>query len=401
MPKRVGFLYDKGTDKDFIRKCIKVGLQCKTKDKQGVGPVKKNPEWYADKVWRTMVTRSYRPTKPREKVIIDKSSCKIRTISTQPFNTDGIYQTIAVEILKPILIKSLHHWSCGSIKGRGGKRMLSYTKRIIQNHPKNSKYVAELDIKQFYPSIPLKRLIAAYERRIKDQKFLIFLAILITSSPISLAEALREKLTPYDIVGDKVGTNIGSVLSVWNGNFYLEPVDRLILSLDGISYEARYSDNIVITSRNKKKLHKAIKMVNTFLQNKLGLVLKENWQVFCIEPKRAASQKSKKGIRRVSVVGYRIGRNDTILRQRNFLRIARQSRRIQKKLKSHSGIPPSMARSFLSRVGLLKHSDSQYTMKNYIKPAKVKLLKQIISKDDRRKKEDNHGNYQRRNKSTD
>lgn len=375
MPKRVGFLYDRMVDKPFIEKSINKGLQQKNKDRKDVKSVRENREGYRDTAYHTLATCSYRPSAPKEKHIIDVSSNKPRTIGIQPFNTDGIYHIITVEAMMPVLMRGMHHWSCAAIKGRGGKRMFNYVRRIVQQQPRNSKYIAELDIKQFYPSIPLKRLMQAYERKIKDKKFLLHLAIIISCAQITVAEAIEQGLTPYDIVGDKVGIHIGFVTSQWSGNFYLEPVDRFILTLDGVKCEARYADNIIITGRNKKKLHRAIDAINQFLADELGLTLKENWQIY------------PPGKRLVSTVGYRIGRNCVILRQRNFLRVARQSRRIQKKIENHKRIPPSMARSFMSRIGLLKHTDCKYAQKTYIKPVSTKRLRGVISADDKQRKE--------------
>ena len=375
MPKRVGFLYDRMVDKPFIEKCIKEGVKQKNKERRDVKAVRKDPEGYRDTAHDTLATLSYRPSIPKEKHIIDVSSNKPRTIGIQPFNTDGIYHIITVKAMMPELMKGMHHWSCAAIKGRGGKRMFNFVKRIVQCERKNSKYVAELDIKQFYPSIPLKKLMQAYERKIKDRKFLLHLAIIISCAQITVGEALEQGLTPYDIVGDRVGIHIGFVTSQWSGNFYLEPLDRFISTLDGVKHEARYADNIIITSRNKKKLHRALSQINAFLTDELGLILKENWQIY--PPNK----------RMVATVGYRIGRDDVILRQRNFLRVARQSRRIQKKIIHHQRIPPSMARSFMSRIGMLKHTDCIYAVRTYVDPIGEKLLRRIISRDDKQRKE--------------
>ena len=365
MPKRVGFLYDRMVNETFIEKCIKKGLQQKNRKRKDVKSVRENPEKYRGIVYNTLATCSYKPSIPKEKHIVDVSSNKDRIIGIQPFNTDGTYHIVTVQAMMPELMKGMHHWSCAAIQGRGGKRMFNHVKKIIQCETKNSKYVAELDIKQFYPSIPLKKLIRAYERKIKDKKFLLHLAIIISCAQITVAEALDKGLSPYDIVGDKVGIHIGFVTSQWSGNFYLEPLDRFILSLDGVKHEARYADNIIITGRNKKKLHRALTAIEEFLAEELGLTLKENWQIY--RPSK----------RRVSTVGYHISRNNVILRQ---------SRRIYKKIVLHQRIPPSMARSFMSRIGMLSHSDCVYAVRIYVAPIKVSRLKKIISNDDKQRK---------------
>lgn len=373
MPKRIGFLYECLIDKEYIRECIKIGVKKKKKSRYDISVVLNNVDEYVERFYEKIKNFDYTPTVPKVKTIYDKCSQKERELSIQPFNKDGIIHQMVTEQLKPIVMRSMYHWSCGSIPDRGGKRMLYYNKRMVQRKTKNSKYVAELDIKHYYPSIPLKKVMSALERKIKDRKFLILVAIIISNYQGGLKYAIENNISPYDIVGDKVGISIGAVTSQWIGNYYLESLDRFICSLDGVYCHSRNMDNIIISARNKRKLHRALDAINEFMRDVLGVEMKGDWQIF--RPNK----------RMVSTVGYRIGRDRVIMRKRNFLRLARQSRRAKKLSRARKKIPVSMAQGLISRAGQLKHCNGRNVFEKYIKPLGVKRLKSIIREDARRR----------------
>ncbi len=388
MPKRVGFLYERMLDKQFIKLCILLGVEDKNKSRPDVRAALADIDITVDRIYDVLAKYSYTPNQPKTKRIHDNSSGKIRDIAVQPFDYDGIIQLCAVGVLIPLIMRGMHKWCCASVPDRGGRLMLSANKRIVQRHRKNSKYVAVIDIKKFYPSIPLKRLIAALERKIKDKKFLVFLAVIMTCYERGLKYALDHSLSPYDIAGDRVGLYIGFVTSQWEGNYYLEPLDRFILSLDGVKAETRYMDNIYIYASNKRKLHRALDAIRVFLDAELGLRIKEDWQIFPID------------VRPVSTVGFRIYRDHVDIKPQNFLRIKRQSGRIQKKINNHIPIPPQQAASFLGKTACLKFCDSQKVKEKYVYPIGINRLKKIISDDAKRKnKERQQHDNQGRDKS--
>lgn len=113
--------------------------------------------------------------------------------------------------------------------------------------------------KQYYPSISGRRLIWALARKIKDKRFLRAVYSIIESCGGGLA--------------------IGYYICQWLANFYLEPLDRYIMTLPGVKYMTRYMDNITLLGPNKKQLHKARKMIAAFMQRQLGLSMKANWQI--------------------------------------------------------------------------------------------------------------------------
>lgn len=378
MPKRVGFLYERLLDKDFLKSCVKETLKKKKKKRRDVSKVVKDIDGTVDRMYRIFSTYDYTPTEPKIKVIYDKCSNKERELAIQPFNHDGVILAAITEVLKPVVMRGMHFWSCSSVKGRGAKRMLAYNVRVAQKKARNSKYIAELDVKKYYPSIPLKKVIAALERKIKDQKFLLLIAVAATGYPQGLKYAMEHSLTAYDIVGDKVGLYIGMILSQWLGNFYLEELDRYILTLDGVMYESRNMDNIIIAGRNRRKMHRAVEAIRLYMKDKLGLTLKGDWQVY----KMYKGKRSRK----IATVGFRISRDCITTSKKNFLRFIRQCRRAMKKIDKGLGIPVKMAQGIISRMGQLKHcSDSFHAYEKYLFPIGIGKLKKIVSNDAKRR----------------
>lgn len=325
MPKRVGYLYDKMVDRDFIRAVIQEAAKGR-RSRKDIAPVLADLDGYVEKTYELVATESFVPSEPKIREIYDESSEKHRKIKMVPFWPDGVIQWMLVTAMKPVLMRGMHPWSCASIPGRGGKHIYKKIRGALHNDPKGTKYAAELDVAQYYPSISGKRLIWALARKIKDKRFLRTVYSIIESCGGGLA--------------------IGYYICQWLANFYLESLDQYIMTLPGVKYMTRYMDNITLLGPNKKQLHKARKLIAAFMQQRLGLSMKANWQIYPTAK------------RMVSAVGYRFSRTHVILRKRNFLRFTRQCRRVKKRLDAGKPIMFAQASGLLSRAGQLKHCNN-------------------------------------------
>ena len=352
VPKRVGYLYEAMLNKSLIRVAIQSGAKGKH-DRWDVKPVMADVDGYVDKIYDMIAADAYVPTKPDEKVIFDQCGQKNRTIQVVPFFPDGIMHQLIVLVMQPVLMRGMYHWSCASIPGRGAHHAVKKVKRIMWRDPKGAKYVCKFDIKQFYPSISHKKLIWALARKIKDKKFLKLVYDVLETCPVGLA--------------------IGYFVCQWLANFYLETLDHYITTLPGVKYMVRYMDDVVLFGPNKKQLHKARKAIEQFMREKLGLRMKENWQVFPIKA------------RMLDFVGFRFDRNHVIMRRRNFLRFARQCRRAEKKIKQGKRVSFKLAAGLLSRAGQLRHCDSHMIRTKYLDPVGIKNLKEVVRNESKRR----------------
>lgn len=346
MPKRVGYLYQRMCDKDLIRKAILEGSRGKKKRWDVVG-VMKDVEGYVDKVYELLITHSFVPTPPKRKSIFDKTCQKERTIMIVPFYPDGIMHQLCVMVMQDVLMRGMYRWSCASIPGRGNKCAAHYVKRALHSDRKGSKYAAKLDVRHFYPSIPIRRLIRKLARKIKDKAFLKLVYEIISSNPDG-------------------GLAIGYYINQWLANFYLEELDRFIVKLPGVKCYVRNMDDLILMGPNKKKLRKAVAAIQSFLRTELRIELKQNWQVFPVDS------------RGIDFIGYRFFHTHTSMRRRNFLRFARQCRQVKKLLQAGKPISFHTAAGLLSRVGQLKHCDSYKIRVKYFDDIGVKVLKAIV-----------------------
>lgn len=358
MPKRVGYLYDKMVDRDFIRSVILQAAKGR-RNRKDIARVLEDLDGYVEKTYEIVATESYVPSKPKTREIYDASSQKRRVITMVPFWPDGVIQWMLVAAMKPVLMRGMYAWSCASIPGRGGKLVHKKIRSALRNDPKGTKYAAELDIAQYYPSISGKKLIRALARKIKDKRFLRTVYSIIESCGGGLA--------------------IGYYICQWLANYYLESLDQYIMTLPGVKYMTRYMDNITLLGPNKKKLHKARKMIAAFMKQRLGVTMKHTWQVYPTSK------------RMVSAVGYRFSRTHIILRKRNFLRFTRQCRRVKKRLDACKAIPFRQAAGLLSRTGQLKHCNSHMIRVKYIDPIKIKNLKGVVRNESKRRQRSGDG----------
>lgn len=372
MPKRIGFLYNKMLDRRFIRGVILAAAKDRN-SRADVAPVLADLDGYVERAYELVATDSFVPSKPKEREIYDESSQKYRKIKMVPFWPDGVIQWMLVTAMKPVLMRGMYHWSCASIPDRGNKRVQRRIRGILRDDHKGTKYAAELDVAQYYPSISIKRLIWMLARKIKDKRFLKIVYSILESCGGGLA--------------------IGYYICQWLANYYLESLDHYIMTLPGVKYMTRHMDNITLFGPNKKLLHNARKLIAEFMQ-RLGLTMKSNWQVYRTEFTPAvakkhsmldAKQQRLRKPRMVSAVGFRFSRTHITMRKRNFLRFTRQCRRVKKRLDLGKPIAFKQAAGLLSRMGQLKHCDSQKVRVKYVDPIGVKNLKEVVRYEGKRR----------------
>ena len=128
-----------------------------------------------------------------------------------------------------------------------------------------------------------------------------------------------------------------------------------------------------IHDENKKVLHRTRQAISDYLENELGLSLKDNWQVFRF------SYGNDKG-RDLDFMGFRFFRNRTILRKTIMYKATRKARKLSRKER------PTIhdARQMLSYLGWIDCTDTYKMYRKWIKPyISFKQLKRKISQHDR------------------
>lgn len=350
--KRYSHLYEKIIDYENCRKAI-IDASKHKRSKAYVMEILNNIEFYTKDLQQRLINLDF-VSPYRNKTIEDGLSHKKRNIQIPKFYPDQCAHHAIIRILKPIITASSYHYSCANIPGRG----IDYCSKAMSKFTSSEakvRYCAKLDIKRFYPSVDNDVLKRSFEKRIKDKKALELIFAVIDTSK---------------------GLPIGNYTSPWFAEVLLQPMDNYIKHELKVPYYVRYADDIVLMSRNKKKLHNQMKRLIGFVEEELNLEIKDNYQLFRI---------FNNGIgRRIDFIGKCFGIGHATIRKRRSLKIMQQSRMIQKMQKDDREISYLTASSFLSRIAVVNKSDCLSFKQKYIYSVDVNELKQIISKHDKK-----------------
>ena len=387
------------TDRETIKKALTT--VCKSKKKKNKGnnhkykkaqKILKNIDYYVDDMHSIMLatkeayilqhkgldacdhilSRMYIPKKCEAFRIKDGPSGKERDIVSVPLYPDQVVHQLIIESGSKPLMSGFYYHSYGSIPGKGSHRGQKTVKKIINRHnylDKSAiKYIAKLDITKCYPSIPHKYIESLLRKKFRGWFY------------IELCLRILDSYHAKIVDGEKVGLSIGYSPSQWFCNFALTPVDYYIKhDLKG-TYSIRYIDDMVLWGRNKKELHKQVALITDLLA-KDGIRIKDNWQVYRFD---YIDRHGKRRGRDLDFLGLRFFRDKTILRKWLSLKISRQSRELGKQ----EIISARNARSFMARIGWLRHCNSyNYYHKNIRPNVKIKKIKDVIRNEDRKQRD--------------
>lgn len=264
-----------------------------------------------------------------------------------PTMPEQIVHHMVMNIMKPIFMRHMHDHSYGSIPDRGPHLAKRRIERWLRKGDKSCKYVLKMDIRKFFDSVPHHKLKAMLARVVHDRRFMAVLEAIIDSSP------------------DGVGIPIGFYTSQWFANFYLDGLDRFISERVGDGHFVRYVDDIVIFGPNKRSLHKIRKEIDVYLNDELGLVMKDDWQVFLFDYVKASG---KRVGRHLDFLGFRFYRDHTTLRRSIMLRATRKASRIGRKVREKGKKTVHDARQMLAYLGWLDCTDTYNMYRTKIKP---------------------------------
>lgn len=319
-----------------------------------------NWEYHKGKLRELLKSGEYRFKPYSISTINEGSDRKVRTITKPKFIYDQIVHHMIMIEFKPIVLKSIDDFVCGSIPGRGcitGKKALE---KWIKLYGNKRFYVFKADIKKFYDSIDHDRLMFKLQHIINDQRYL---------------DLIKQLLDTYE-----PGLPKGVYCSQWFSNYFMQEFDTFIRQELEVDHYIRYMDDIVILCPNKRKLHRIKDRIEKYLNTNLGLKLKENWQIF-----RFVDKNDENG-RDIDFLGFRFYRNKTTLRKSILRRARRKALHLDKKVKAGKKITGYDARSMMCYLEFLRKSDTYNYFLKYIKPyVNRRRLRQIISSSDRYK----------------
>lgn len=214
---------------------------------------------------------------------------KERTVFCLPYYPDRIVHHAIMNVLEPVIVPTFTTDTYSSIKGRGVHKAARKLKKALKDKAETT-YCLKIDIVKFYPNVDhdiLKHLLA---RKIKDKDLLWLL---------------------HNIIDSAQGLPIGNYLSQYFSNLYMTGFDHWLKEKKKVKYYFRYADDLVILSDSKPCLHQLLANIRKYLDRKLKLQVKDNYQVFPVDA------------RSIDFLGYRFFHTHTLLRKRNKKNLAR------------------------------------------------------------------------------
>lgn len=336
---------------------IKLAIINSSKGKRGRKLVKKiyeNPDKWIPRIREYAENFNNCYHKPIQ--IYDGITRKQRVIIVPKYKEQIIHH-MAVNVLKPIFEHGMYEHSYGSLPNRGAHKGMKQIKKWIKHDTKNVKYCLKMDIRKFFDSIPHNIIKSKLALLIHDIKFLNLLYEII------------------DVIDN--GLPLGFYTSQWFTNWYLQDLDHYIKEELGAVHYIRYMDDMVIFGSNKRKLHQVRENISEYLNEKLGVKLKDNWQVFRFD----YIKKEKHYGRCLDFMGFKFYRNKVILRRTIMLKATRKAKKISKKDK----VTIYDIRQMLSYLGWIDCTDTYGMYEKWIKPyVNFKYCKKRLSNYDKR-----------------
>lgn len=271
---------------------------------------------------------------------IDGMNKKVRIIGVQePLHQ--MFDYVAVEGMRSMLEAKIGVFQCASLPGKGQSYGKKHIERWIKE--KDTRYFVKGDIKQCFPSIPMKRLKALLARDIKNDTILWL---------------VYELLDMF-----KMGLSIGSYLSQYIANYYLSYAyhyaSEQLFKMRNTKHNGKarvrlinhvlfYMDDFLLTGSSKKDLRKAMKMLIKYICDFLGLEVKPNWKICKVcdsEP--------------IDMMGFVLRIYKNIIRAKIFIKARRYFLKANNLLKKGLPIPLRLAHQCVSGFGWFKNTNSR------------------------------------------
>jgi len=251
--KRLDNLYDQVISIDNLLLADTIARRGKSRQ-DGIIKFDKNHDQEIANIYIELATNTYKTSPYTTRTIYET---KERVISILPYR-DRVVQHAIMNILEPMFVATFTADTYSCIKGKG----IHAASRSLQDALKDKEatmYCLKLDIKKFYPSIDHDILKSLLRKKIKDKELLGLLDEIIDSAP---------------------GLPIGNYLSQYFANFYLAYFDHWIKEQKAVKHYWRYADDIVILASNKEYLHRVLAGINKYMDQRLNLQVKSNYQIF-------------------------------------------------------------------------------------------------------------------------
>ena len=251
---------------------------------------------------------------------------------------DRVLHHAVFRILYPIFEETFIPNSFACRIGKGTHKGVLTAEAMIRKESRNYTipcFALKCDVRKFFDSVDHEILLAILKKRIADPDTMWLLQQIVwsfTGGWITLFERL--------------GLPIGNLTSQLFANVYMNEFDQFAKQKLKIKHYARYTDDFVVVSTNKKYLEDLIDPIQKFLNEGLKLSL---------HPKKVSIRKCGKG---VDFLGYVILPHHRLMRGKTKHRIFRKLKYRIMQYREGTIDEHSLSQSLQSYLGALSHADA-------------------------------------------
>ena len=254
---------------------------------------------------------------------------KVRKIEKSRYIDRIVHRWVVDNFLEPAFVPQFIPTSYACLKGKGMHRAALYVQDTMKHCQRiwGEYYILKMDIAKYFDNINKNRLLNILERKIKDKDLLWLI------NQILFAQK-REK-----------GLEIGNYTSQMFANIYLNEVDQYIKHQLKVKYYCRYLDDSVLMVKTKQEAKEALKQIESFLQEKLGLALNQKTQIF----------KSKQG---VNFCGYKINEYRMKLRDKGKRKLKKKVKYLKHEIKQGNMTSKEAKKYLAGHMGYIQYANT-------------------------------------------
>lgn len=252
---------------------------------------------------------------------------------------DRLVHQIVYAVLNPIFDRTFIFHSLSSRLGKGTHVGIVLLRKMIRKVSVNGKqpcYALKMDIKRFFDTKNHNILKNLIRKKIKDDKALKIIDIIINSF-----RTHKKSAEPY-------GTPLGNVTSQLFANIYLHELDDFIKQELKERYYLRYCDDFIILSHDEQHLKSLIAPIREFLATQLKLEL---------HPKKLSIRKLRQGI---DFVGYVLFQKHTLVRTKTKQRMLKRLEKTYRQFSKGKIDLAELDSKVQSYLGILYHADQHH-----------------------------------------
>lgn len=326
--------------------------------------IKNNKEFYLKKLQESLIDKTYKTSEYKRFKKYD--SGKMREITDLPFYPDRIAQRALMNLIEPIIIKTLIYHTFAALPKRGAHLALQKLRQFMKKDKEGTQYCLKTDVKKYFNNIDGNILKQMLRRKIKCKDTLWLLDEIIDSYP--------------------QGIPIGNYTSQYFGNYFLSQFDHWIKEVEHRKYYERYMDDKIILGGTKEELHQLLDRMKIYLSN-IGLRLKDNYQIYPTrlvekELEDVSSEEEKRNlekrkVRGIDFVGYRTFDNYTLLRKTTKKNLKKATRAIRRRADNKQSATNRNLGAFASYNGILKHCSGFHLRQNSLSQVEKYIKKEI------------------------